>query len=248
MQLWIRALIAALFLPILAVGVSAQDAEKGGRTRFILAASWEPAFCATNEKKAECRGEKPNGFDATNFSLHGLWPMRQQYCDVAEDLRQADGHSDWNSLPEVPLSAKTRSLLAKAMPGTQSGLERHEWIKHGTCTKLSADDYFAGAVGLIEELNASAVRDLFAQNIGKTLDAEAIKAAFDKSFGEGASERVKMSCRRVGKTRVISELTIGLSEDAIEPNLSGPRLEALIQDAGSTKFGCDQGVVQAVGP
>lgn len=248
MRLWIRALIAALFLPILAIGVSAQDAEKGGRTRFILAASWEPAFCATNEKKAECRGEKRNGFDATNFSLHGLWPMRQQYCDVAEDLRQADGHSDWNSLPEVPLSAKTRSLLAKAMPGTQSGLERHEWIKHGTCTKLSADDYFAGAVGLIEELNASAVRDLFAQNIGKTLDAEAIKAAFDKSFGEGASERVKMSCRRVGKTRVISELTIGLSEDAIEPNPSGPRLEALIQDAGSTKFGCDQGVVQAVGP
>jgi ribonuclease T2 len=247
MQPWIRVLLAALFLPILAISASAEDAGKHGRTSYILAASWEPAFCATNQKKAECRGEKPNGFDATNFSLHGLWPMRQEYCDVADDLQQADRHSDWGSLPEVPLSSKTRSLLSKAMPGTQSGLERHEWIKHGSCTKLSADDYFAGAAGLIEELNASAVRDLFARNVGKTLDAETIKAAFDKSFGEGASERVKMSCRRVGDVRVISELTIGLSEDAIEPDPSGPRLEALIQNAGSTKFGCDEGVVQAVG-
>jgi ribonuclease T2 len=247
MQPWIRVLFATLFLPVLAIGASAADGGKGGRTRFILAASWEPAFCATNQKKAECRGEKPNGFDATNFSLHGLWPMRQQYCDVADDLQQSDRHSDWGSLPEVPLSAKTRSLLSKAMPGTQSGLERHEWIKHGSCTKLSADDYFAGAAGLIEELNASAVRDLFAHSIGKTLDAETIKAAFDKSFGEGAGERVKMSCRRVGEVRVISELTIGLSADAIEPDPSGPRLETLIQNADTTKFGCDQGVVQAVG-
>jgi ribonuclease T2 len=247
MHFWIRALIAALLLPMLAIGASAQDGEKGGRTRFILAASWEPAFCATNQKKAECRDEKPDADDATNFSLHGLWPMRQQYCDVSQDLQRFDRDKDWNSLPEVPLSTKTRSVLAKAMPGTQSGLERHEWIKHGTCTKLSADEYFAGAAGLIGELNASAVRDLFAQNIGKTLDAETIKQAFDKSFGEGAGDRVKMSCRRVGKVRVISELTIGLSQDAIEPDPSAPRLETLIQSAGTTKFGCEQGVVQAVG-
>jgi ribonuclease T2 len=240
-------IFAALVVPFLAAGASAQEAGKGGRTSYILAASWEPAFCATNRKKAECRAQKPNGFDATNFSLHGLWPMRQQYCDVADDLQQADKHSDWGDLPEVPLSAKTRSLLTKVMPGTQSGLERHEWIKHGSCTKLSADDYFAGAAGLIDELNASDVRDLFAKNVGKTLDAGAIKAAFDKSFGEGAGERVRMSCRRVGDVRVISELTIGLSADAIETDPTGPRLEALIQDAGRTKFGCDQGVVQAVG-
>ncbi|MGO7565546.1 hypothetical protein ACC754_41935, partial [Rhizobium johnstonii] len=33
--------------------------------------------------------------------------------------------------------AETKTALAKAMPGTQSGLERHEWVKHGTCTKMS---------------------------------------------------------------------------------------------------------------
>lgn len=247
MHFGIRALIAALLLPILAIGASAQDGEMGGRTRFILAASWEPAFCATNQKKAECRDEKPNAYDATNFSLHGLWPMRQQYCDVSQDLQRSDRDKDWNSLPQVPLSTKTRSVLAKAMPGTQSGLERHEWVKHGTCTKMSADDYFGVGVHLVGALNASAVRDLFAANIGKPVKAEAIKAAFDKSFGPGAGDRVKMSCRRAGNVRMISELTIGLSEAAGAASAKSAGLADLIQGAGKTSFGCDEGVVDAAG-
>jgi ribonuclease T2 len=248
MRHWLQGFaVAVLAAMVMSTSVMAQENSRG-RTRFILAASWEPAFCATNQKKAECRNQSPNDFDAKNFSLHGLWPMRQEYCDVSDDLKQSDRSSDWKDLPAVQLSAQTKAALDKVMPGTQSGLERHEWIRHGTCTKLSADDYFGAAIGLINELNASAVRDLFAQNIGKTLDAETIKAAFDKSFGEGASDRVKMSCRRVGKVRVISELTIGLSEDAIRPSQDGgPRLEQLIQNAGSTSFGCDQGVVDAAG-
>ncbi|HEY0121115.1 MAG TPA: ribonuclease, partial [Rhizobium sp.] len=57
-----------------------------------------------------------------------------------------------------------------------------------------------------------------------------------------------MSCRRVGKVRVISELTIGLSEDAVQPSQGNePRLAELIQGAGRTSFGCDQGVVDAAG-
>jgi ribonuclease T2 len=173
--------------------------------------------------------------------------MRQNYCGVSDDLQQADKNHGWDSLPAVELTPATRSALDKAMPGTQSGLERHEWLKHGTCTKLSADDYFGTAVALIGELNASAVGALFAENIGKTLDADSIKAAFDKSFGEGASGRVKMSCRRVGNARVISEITIGLSQDAVLPDRGGARLGKLIQGAGSTQFGCNEGLVQAVG-
>ncbi|MDL2408369.1 ribonuclease [Rhizobium calliandrae] len=239
--------VAVLTAAVMATSALAQDNSRG-RTRFILAASWEPAFCATNQKKAECRSQSANDYDAKNFSLHGLWPLRREYCDVSDDLKQSDRLSDWKDLPAIQLSAETKAALDKVMPGTKSGLERHEWVKHGSCTKLSADDYFAGAVGLINELNASAVRDLFAQNIGKTLDAETIKAAFDKSFGEGASNRVKMSCRQVGKVRVISELTIGLSGDAIQPSQGGePRLEQLIQGAGSTSFGCDRGLVDAAG-
>ena len=248
MRPWLQGFAVAVLAAMVMATSAVAEENSHGRTRFILAASWEPAFCATNQKKAECRNQSSNNFDAKNFSLHGLWPMRQEYCDVSDDLKQSDRSSDWKDLPAVQLSAETKASLDKVMPGTQSGLERHEWIKHGSCTKLSADDYFGTAVGLINELNASAVRDLFAQNIGKTLDAEAIKAAFNKSFGAGASDRVKMSCRQVGKVRVISELTIGLSEDAIQPSPEGePRLEQLIQSAGKTSFGCDQGLVDAAG-
>lgn len=241
-------IFAVVLISVGTVASAVAQEQSRGRTRFILAASWEPAFCATNQKKAECRNQSSNNHDATNFSLHGLWPMRQEYCDVSDDLKQADRSSDWKDLPAVQLSQDVKAKLDKVMPGTQSGLERHEWIKHGTCTKLSADQFFSIAAGLIAELNASAVRDLFAENIGKELDAETIKAAFDQSFGEGANARIKMSCRRVGNTRMISELTIGLSEDAIDPQQgSDPRLGKLIQGAGSTSFGCDRGVVDAAG-
>ena len=247
MKQWLRVFAVVLLSVGTAASAMAQEHSRG-RTRFILAASWEPAFCQTNQKKAECRNQSSNNHDATNFSLHGLWPMRQEYCDVSEDLKQADRGRDWKDLPAVQLSQDVKAKLDKAMPGTQSGLERHEWIKHGTCTKLSADQYFSIAAGLIAELNTSAVRDLFAQNIGKELDAESIKAAFDQSFGEGANARIKMSCRRVGDVRMISELTIGLSEDAIDPQQgSEPRLAKLIQGAGSTSFGCDRGVVDVAG-
>ncbi|RUM08223.1 ribonuclease T2 family protein [Rhizobium chutanense] len=230
---------------VLAGAAVAQEA--GGRTRFILAASWQPAFCQTNQKKAECASQTGERPDATNFSLHGLWPMRQDYCGVSAEQKAADKDGNWNTLPEVTLSAETKAALAKAMPGTQSGLERHEWTKHGTCTKMSAEDYFGVGVHLLGALNTSAVRDLFAANIGKPVKAEAIKAAFDKSFGPGAGERVKMSCRRVGNVKMVSGLTIGLSEAAGTASAKSAGLADLIQGAGKTSFGCDEGVVDAAG-
>ncbi|WP_028746309.1 ribonuclease T2 family protein [Rhizobium mesoamericanum] len=237
---------AAIFLVATAAAGVAIAQDAGGKTRFILAVSWQPAFCETNRRKAECSSQTSDRFDATNFSLHGLWPMRKDYCDVPGTLRTADKQGDWRRLPEVGLSAQTKAALDKAMPGTQSGLERHEWIKHGTCTKMSADDYFATSVRLIEELNTSAVRDLFAANIGKSLTSEAIRAAFDKSFGPGAGNRVKLSCRRNGDgDRLISELTIGLSAQATSNDAAG--LHDLIGGAGPTSAGCNEGIVDAAG-
>jgi ribonuclease T2 len=239
-------LLRVVLILLATISASAAVAQEGGgRTRFILAASWQPAFCQTNQRKAECASQTRDRHDATNFSLHGLWPMRRDYCGVSEDLRAADKDSRWSDLPAVSLSAEGRAALDKAMPGTQSGLERHEWLKHGTCTNMSADDYFATAVRLMGELNSSGVRDLFAANVGKSLSAQQIKSAFDKSFGPGASDRVKMSCRRAGNSRVISEITIGLSEDATTSARAG--LGDLIQGAGRTSFGCNEGIVDAAG-
>jgi ribonuclease T2 len=235
----------AVVIIVAATAGSAGAEAGGGRTRFILAASWQPAFCQTNHRKAECASQTKERFDATNFSLHGLWPLRENYCGVSDDLRAADKGGSWNELPAVTLSDASKVALDKAMPGTQSGLERHEWLKHGTCTTMSADDYFSTAIRLVGELNDSAVRDLFASRIGKTVTSQEIKTAFDTSFGAGAGDRIKMSCRRAGQNRVISELTIGLSEEATTDD--GASLGDLIQGAGRTSFGCNEGIVDAAG-
>jgi ribonuclease T2 len=54
-----------------------------------------------------------------------------------------------------------------------------------------------------------------------------------------------MSCRRNGDRRMIGELTIGLSQDATSD--SDASLGELIQGAGRTSFGCNEGVVDAAG-
>jgi ribonuclease T2 len=43
---------------------------------YVLAASWQPAFCITpaGADKAECVSQTRDRFDATHFSIHGLWP------------------------------------------------------------------------------------------------------------------------------------------------------------------------------
>ncbi|MGO7624576.1 hypothetical protein ACC687_42670, partial [Rhizobium ruizarguesonis] len=60
------------------------------------------------------------------------------------------------------------------------------------------------------------------------------RRTFDKSFGPGAGDSVKMSCRRAGNVRMISELKIGLSEAAGAASAKTTGLADLIQGAGKT--------------
>ena len=139
----------------------------GTRATHVLALGWEPAFCLGHEDKAECANETAQSFDASHLSLHGLWPQPRgkAYCNVSQDLVRADHDHDWASLPEPDLTDATKARLAAVMPGFQSGLERHEWIVHGTCFGATPDSYFNRAADLVEQVNASAVRDLFTQNV-----------------------------------------------------------------------------------
>lgn len=210
----------------------------------LLAVSWQPAFCEEHQNKTECASQTPNRFDATNFTLHGLWPQPRgaQYCSVASSYIELDKRGEWDRLPPVALSEATSASLSRVMPGTMSHLERHEWIKHGTCfqSAQTQEAYFARAVALVSQLNASRVRDLFAENIGGTITAEQIKQAFDESFGAGAGDRVQVSCP--GSRRSIVEMTIGLVGEIGE----APSLAELIAAAPTTRIGCPSGAVDRV--
>jgi ribonuclease T2 len=93
----------------------------GGFDYYILSLSWEPGFCATKSDPQECG-------KGTGFGLHGLWP---QAAAVAR-LENCPG-------PALTSAQKSKYQGLFASPS----LIAHEWTTHGTCSGLSADDYFA---------------------------------------------------------------------------------------------------------
>jgi ribonuclease T2 len=96
-------------------------------------------------------------------------------------------------------------------------------------------------MALLDQLNGSAVQVLFEDAIGQRLRTSAIRAAFDRSFGPGAGERVRVECDREGR---ILELRIGLKG----PIEAGARLADLIQAAPQRTAGCRGGWVDRAGP
>jgi ribonuclease T2 len=214
-------------------------------TQYVLAVNWQPAFCETSPGKPECRRQREDSFEATNFTLHGLWPQprSKEYCDVPARERAASEFGDWHDLPELDLSPALRRDLDEAMPGTQSGLDRHEWTRHGTCYGTSAEKYYADALDLMLALNTSDVAELFAGNIGRKITLAQVRDAFDAAFGPGAGERVTMDCAPDGNRTIITELTIGLTG-----TITGPDdFAALIAAANPTDGGCRSGMVDPVG-
>jgi ribonuclease T2 len=215
---------------------------------FVLAVSWQPAFCETQAglRKSECRTQTPDRFDASHFALHGLWPQPGSniYCSVPSDQIAASKEGKWQRLPNLELDPETRSELEQVMPGAASNLDRHEWIKHGTCFGgETAEVYFSRSIALLNELNASRPRDLFASKLGSQITNAAIRQAFDEAFGEGAGKRVRVSCKRDGSRELIVELTIGLA-GRIDGQTS---LAELIAASEPTDSGCPRGIVDPAG-
>lgn len=94
---------------------------------YMLTLSWAPDFCAlpnVPKDPAECGKGRH-----VNFVVHGLWPQDEQgrgpeHCGSASPVSQDIVRVMLNYIP-------TASLI------------QHEWTNHGTCSGLSAADYFA---------------------------------------------------------------------------------------------------------
>jgi len=94
---------------------------------YLLTLSWAPEFCASNPSgrtSDECNPNKHMG-----LVVHGLWP---QY-------NNGQWPQDCASTP--PVASATVNHMMPIMPG--SSLIQHEWAKHGTCSGLAVDQYFA---------------------------------------------------------------------------------------------------------
>jgi len=211
------------------------------KKQYLLALSWEPTFCETHPQKIECKTLTPDRQDANQLSLHGLWPQPRNnaYCNVNSTDKAIDRRKKWSLLKPLQLSEETRQQLAITMPGYASHLQRHEWIKHGTCYGTSADIYYQHSIQLTKAVNESAVGSLLANNIGKKITAKTIRVTFDQAFGEGAGSKVNVRCDRKGR---LSELWINLRGQITNT----VKLESLLKQAPITNNSCDSGLVDPV--
>ena len=157
---------------------------------YLLTLSWAPEFCATNSSarsSAECASNKHMG-----LVVHGLWP---QYNN---------GKWPQDCATTPPVASATVEHMMPIMPG--SSLIQHEWAKHGTCSGLSADDYFADIEKLYTGLTIP-------DDFKRPGDAEQtspgdIEAAF-ASANNAPKEAFRVSCPR----NEFSAVEICLSKD-----------------------------------
>ena len=215
-------------------------------TDNLLAISWQPSFCQTNQSKAECQSQDASDFDAVHFTLHGLWPQprAKAYCCLPSNFPKEPWSSQPNFDDELADETLTQLQEGRQMPGVESFLHRHEWYKHGTCYNPRSDEpeqeYFEESLALLKQVNDSSVRRLFASRIGRRVGLNEIQAAFNRDFGSGAGRKVKLKCNRQG---LISELWINLAGD-IQPDTPIATLLATAKDAQSQ---CRSGRVDPVG-
>jgi ribonuclease T2 len=208
----------------LLTGLTAHAAERS----YTLAISWQPAFCETKPNKLECQTSTPTRFDATHFTLHGLWPEGSAYCGVSRTDKTYDTSNRWNKLPAVNLNNSTRAELQRDMPGTASYLERHEWIKHGTCSGYSQQEYFSGALSLLSGVYATNLQALIVKNIGNTITVDDLYAAAEQDYGSVANASIEFICSSVNSKHYLSEvryhlnLPVNLPQRILPANLTDP--------------------------
>ncbi len=184
----------------------------------LLALSWHNAFCETHRSKKECKRNVGDLFRSKSheqeFVLHGLWPQPRNnvYCDVDSELINADKNKRWRDLPCLALDEEVESKLEKLMPGFASDLHKHEWVKHGTCYGTEANAYYKDAISLLEQVNNSALGQLFKENIGKRITLKEVRKVANKTFGKGAGARVVLKCKGGLVTELWLQLGSG-SED-----------------------------------
>ena len=149
---------------------------------YVLAASWQPAFCATSagQGKAECVSQTADRFDATHFSIHGLWPddlddrhIFPCYCDrgapVACGGSQArDASID---LPADVLADLTIACRASS-PGCictngRSTAPATRTTRPAPMPAPTRRNILPRRWRLLEQLNELAVQVLFEQKLGE---------------------------------------------------------------------------------
>lgn len=188
-----------LMILLASAGLARAEGEKaGGFDYYVLSLSWSPTWCAI---EGDRRGS-PQCDDTRDFGwiLHGLWPQFEE------------GWPSYCTSPEHNPTRAETAAMADIM-GT-SGNAWHQWNKHGRCSGLSSEDYFALAREAYEQV---ARPDVFRKlKTSVRLPAVVVEEAFLEVNPALTPDKVTITC----KAGRIQEARICLTRD-LQPRECG---------------------------
>lgn len=157
---------------------------------YVLSLSWSPQYCASPRAQREplqCE------YRRYGFVVHGLWPQRGRgspaYCKTRE--------------PRQVRSEIVQQIL-NIMPSER--LINHQWNKHGTCSGLDQERYFAAARKAFESLSMPS--DVEQGRLTYT-DRRSLLAAIQKENPGLPANAVVLRC----SSSDFSEMRVCLSRD-----------------------------------
>ncbi len=187
-------LAAALAVLVVTAPAAFSSGERPGEfDYYALILSWSPTYCATRAasgpNEPQCRGDRPYA-----FVLHGFWPQyRHAWPESCET-----GQRPW--VPDTVVKD-----MLDIMPSKQ--LIIHEYRKHGTCSGLSARDYFRASRKAYETIRIPP-RFQIPQDY-QTVSPGEIESEFLKANPGLKPEMISIDC----KNRRLRELRICFSRD-----------------------------------
>jgi len=186
-----RRTLLSLLACLIAFPAFAKGERAGEFYYYVMALSWSANWCALEgdaRNSPQCDAREDHG-----WILHGLWPQFHR------------GFPSFCQTAKRPPSRSMTNDMADIM-GT-GGLAWHQWNKHGTCTGLSATDYYA----LSRHAYASVTRPPIFRKLDKTvkLPASVVEDAFLKDNPTLTRDNITITCRQGH----IQEARICLSRD-----------------------------------
>jgi ribonuclease T2 len=187
---------AALATFAAAIAVAQPRGEYGGRPGafdfYVVALSWSATFCADKgeaRRSRQCESGRNPG-----FVLHGLWPQFEYgypaYCGP-------EGRNPDRGAME---------LAEHIFP--DSGLARHQWRKHGTCSGESPSGYFSVAARARAKITIPKAYSAPDQ------DFRATKLDIERAFSEAnpglRPDMMSVTCARGGR---LQEVRICMTRD-----------------------------------
>ena len=182
-----------LFVLLISATLARAEGERAGDfDYYVLSLSWSPTWCALEgdaRRSPQCDASRDHG-----WVLHGLWPQYHRgwpsYCRSAE---------------RPPSRAMTRDMAD--IMGT-SGLVWHQWKKHGTCSGLSAPDYFALSRRAYDQITRPRVFRRLTDAV--RLPAHVVETAFLKENPQLEAEMITITCKqgRIQEARICLSRTL----------------------------------------